>query len=177
MTNTLKRVAVHLFLDGSRGVYIPQAFAETINPTHWQGLDGGSLQILAKGPDNALYWPTWDEILNSARYIDIDGTEYVLHHDGDLFMVAPELMSEEEKRNFNMDDGEITTEPDTDPYRVIMAELRKYADAVGDNWKQSLLLDWSRAGTSVRGIEWSHLQVLRNTKGPSWLETFTFEEA
>ena len=55
-----------------------------------------------------------------------------------------------------------------------LCELRKYADRVGDNWKESLLHDWARAGTRVHGIEYAYLHCIRNRFGPSWLETFEF---
>ena len=67
------------------------------------------------------------------------------------------------------------------PSRHISAEqlstLRVYADAVGEEWKKRLAIDWMRAGTSVRLYphHYATLHGLRSMPGAfKWLDTFEF---
>lgn len=73
-----------LFIDSSRGVYIPQSFAEEINPKDWTGIDAEDLDVLRSGPDHESYWDAWQSVLDYAETKD----GRVLHQDGDLWLVA-----------------------------------------------------------------------------------------
>jgi hypothetical protein len=73
-----------LFLDGNRGVYIPQHFAEAISPADWTGIDAEDLDVLRAGPDHESYWDAWQDVLDHAETKD----GRVLHQDGDLWLVA-----------------------------------------------------------------------------------------
>jgi hypothetical protein len=74
---------VYLFLDGNRGIYIPQNFAESIDPADWTGIDAGDLDVLKAGPDHESYWDAWQSVLDYAE--SKDGA--VLHQDGDLWVI------------------------------------------------------------------------------------------
>ena len=72
-----------LILDSSRGVYIPQVFAETID---WNMLDNWNEEqkaILLAGPYHESYWDVWNEILDNCE--TVDGGK--LHQDGDVWVV------------------------------------------------------------------------------------------
>ena len=73
-----------LFLDGSRGIYIPQKFAEMIDPQDWTGIEPQDLDVLRSGPDHEFYWDAWTSVLDYAETKD----GRVLHQDGDLWLVA-----------------------------------------------------------------------------------------
>jgi hypothetical protein len=73
----------HLFLDGNRGIYIPQNFAESIDIADWTGIDAGDLDVLKAGPDQESYWDAWQSVLDYAE--SKDGA--VLHQDGDLWLI------------------------------------------------------------------------------------------
>jgi hypothetical protein len=73
-----------LFLDGNRGVYIPQHFAEAIDVQDWTGIDAEDLDVLRAGPDHESYWDAWQTVLDHAETLD----GRVLHQDGDLWLVA-----------------------------------------------------------------------------------------
>ena len=85
-----------LLLDGSRGVYIPQKFAE--NYTYdkdeyvpffkWQGIDEENRHILLSGPDHIEYWDAWEEVLCLAYFIDQYDVRHTLEQDGDLFAIS-----------------------------------------------------------------------------------------
>ena len=52
--------------------------------------------------------------------------------------------------------------------------LNRYAEAAGEDWIDSLLTDWMRAGSEIcrdHGIEYALLHQLRNSHGPTWLAT------
>ena len=88
-------------LDSARGIYIPQAFAEQFSADEW-GIGAEEFEILLAGPDNELYWETWDDVLHNAEYIDPKGNKYRLHQDDDLFAYCLERMTlEEQSQLFN----------------------------------------------------------------------------
>ena len=73
-----------LLLDSSRGVYIPQHFAESIDVEGWTGIKAEDLDVLRAGPDAEFYWDAWQSLLDYAETKD----GRVLHQDGDLWLVA-----------------------------------------------------------------------------------------
>jgi hypothetical protein len=80
-----------LYADSARGVYIPQHFAKTIERQYVEGVDLNDLDLLAKGPNDEsvsdIYWDVWTEILDRAKVTDGMGVTYLLHQDGDLWLV------------------------------------------------------------------------------------------
>ena len=86
-----------LFCDSSSGRYIPQRFAAEIMPQYLQGVSQDELNELAD-PDGEFYWDTWNTILDNATVVYGDHT-YRLHHDGDLWLVCDELLTDEERIN------------------------------------------------------------------------------
>lgn len=96
---------VILFADGARGIYIPQYFAQSIKKEMVRGVSDEDWQILEAGPDHDLYWETWDTVERNAE-VTLDGHKYTLTYGeggGDLFLICPELMSDEEKENFGIE--------------------------------------------------------------------------
>ena len=88
-----------LFCDSSSDRYIPQRFAAEIMPQYLQGVTQDQLNELSD-PDNEWYWDTWETVLNSAKVIDNKtGQTFTLHHDGDLWLLDLDNMTEEEKQN------------------------------------------------------------------------------
>lgn len=92
---------VTLALSDARGVYIPQHFVEGFSLEAW-GLspDSWAVQQCLAGPESEGYWDAWDELLRTAKHVDGNGIEWTLHQDGDLWFVALDWMTEEEKENF-----------------------------------------------------------------------------
>ena len=93
--------AVSLLLSDSRGIYIPQHFAQDFDLAAW-GIDPESEDIksLNEGPESEWYWEAWESILNKAQYRDAADNVYTLHQDGDLWALCVERMTDEEKSNF-----------------------------------------------------------------------------
>lgn len=71
-------------LDGARGVYIPQGFAECYNHKIWNYSEKDE-KVLLEGPYYEYYWETWADVLDAAYCIDEDGKTWTLYQDGDLF--------------------------------------------------------------------------------------------
>ena len=95
--------AIELLLDSARGSYIPRDFVESMDVPKW-GLDPESWQVKAcADPDSELYWEAWESIVNNAE-ANLEGYTYRLHHDGDLWAVDYDRMTEEEKINFGFED-------------------------------------------------------------------------
>ena len=92
-----KPPAIALLLDEARGIYIPHAFVENFDMTAW-GIDEDSdaVAVLREGPENEYYWDAWYEILQDARH----DSGHTLHHDGNLFAVCDDRMTDEEYREF-----------------------------------------------------------------------------
>lgn len=93
-----KEPAVILYADSSRGIYIPQFFAESCNEGVWK-VKEEDLQCLRQGPDAEGYWDTWVSVLDNATAINRNGDTYHLHQTehGDLWALCYERMTDEEK--------------------------------------------------------------------------------
>jgi hypothetical protein len=82
-----------LYSDASRGIYIPQHFALTVDGCALYGYDTDDLAVLQSGPDHPDYWEAWDNILHTAYVLDhttktrSGPKTYKLHHDDDLWLV------------------------------------------------------------------------------------------
>jgi len=85
MSNKAKQA--DLYASASRGIFIPQHFAET---AYWDKFEGWSEEqkaVLLSGPDHESYWDVWQEVLD-----DVTTTcGGVLYQDGDLWIVWPQL--------------------------------------------------------------------------------------
>lgn len=103
MIKKLKHDPVMLFCDSASGRYIPQRFAAEIMPQFLCGVSQDELNELAD-PDSEYYWDTWDRVLNNARVV-IDGQTFILHHDGDLWLLDLDNTTKEQKQNFYPDDS------------------------------------------------------------------------
>lgn len=92
---------IDILLNDSRGVYIPQNFAESFNMEDW-GVSDEDRDILLAGPDsdNEYYWDAWDDVLSNASYTDKNGNIWYLYQDGDLFAYCDHLMTDEEYEGF-----------------------------------------------------------------------------
>lgn len=92
---------IYLILADSRGDYIPQIFAQRCT-TNWKNIEPEDLEILLKGPDEELYWDTWESVMDSATYTDPKGYVWKLLSwwGGGLWTYCEELMTDEEKLNF-----------------------------------------------------------------------------
>lgn len=99
-----KEPAVILLADSSRGVYIPQAFAEMCGEDIWSVRED-DLQDLRQGPEGEYYWDTWISVLDNAT-ATLKGDTYRLlqTEHGDLWALCYERMTDEEKENFGFEE-------------------------------------------------------------------------
>jgi len=91
-----------ILMSDSRGVYIPQNFAESYHMDQW-GVSDHDRDCLLSGPDyteNEFYWEAWENVVSNACYIDKNGNVWRLWQEGDLFSYCLELMTDEEYCNF-----------------------------------------------------------------------------
>lgn len=84
-----------LLLDGNRGVYVPQAFAEGFDLNDWGITDEEDIAILLAGPEEEFYWDVWERVLSDASYTDTDGHTWSLYQEGDLWSVRDDHEWEE----------------------------------------------------------------------------------
>ena len=89
---------ITLLLDSSRGQYIPRDFVQGFNLEKFHGISQQDIET-CQNPENEFYWESWETILNNARYTE-NARIFTLHHDGDLWLLCIDEMSEEEKVNF-----------------------------------------------------------------------------
>jgi hypothetical protein len=107
MEYDLPDTAIH-YADWTRGVYIPQFFAESVKRECVSGISVESLDLLLIDPNGEYesesdldkqesYWDTWTYILDNARVTDPrNGNVYVLYQDGDLWLVPENWNPERE---------------------------------------------------------------------------------
>ena len=74
--------AVLLAID-AMGVYIPQSFADAIDPTFWRYIKESDLDTLKAGPEFLSYWEAWIDVLDNAETLD----GRVLWQDNDLWVI------------------------------------------------------------------------------------------
>lgn len=91
---------IKCILDSNRGIYIPKFFAEDFDLSKFEGINDEDIETLKSGPDAEWYWEAWESVLNNAKHTDDEGIEWTLHHDGDLFLVATDELSDEDFENF-----------------------------------------------------------------------------
>jgi hypothetical protein len=65
-----------------------------------------------------------------------------------------------------------TTTATREPTALQTVTLLAYAAQHGRTWKTKLHADWRQSGSRTFDGEWAPLQQLRNTLGPSWLESY-----
>lgn len=107
MKSTLSLVKSIFILDGHRGTYIPQQFAEEmLSPTHSYRFTSSDharviqtmLTELAEGQDNKFYWDNWNDILTSFNEIRKMSTNELFYltqsEDGDLWLVHEDELEE-----------------------------------------------------------------------------------
>ena len=92
-------------VDGRHGVFVPQWFAQTVNRELLSGVTAETLDYLAKeeSVEDVDFWDAWDSVLNNAR-ITHNGKIYHLHHDGDLFAIDWDNLTEEESAALGLED-------------------------------------------------------------------------
>ena len=91
---------VIILYDSHHGLYLPSVWAG--NSENIWNIKQEDWNYIAN-PENIEkddYWDLWDMILSNAEYVDSTGKVWTLHHDGDLFAVALDSMTEQEKINF-----------------------------------------------------------------------------
>lgn len=88
MDDEIDLTDAELYANDSRGVYIPQFFAESVKRDCVEGVTEEQFKILLEGPNAEWYWETWDEVTNNAVLTDpTNGKRFYLYQDGDLWMV------------------------------------------------------------------------------------------
>jgi len=121
-----KENAVTLLLSDERGQYIPRDLisddrGQTVNLKNceiWHIKESDATELL--NPENEYYWDTWTDVLDSA-YAVIAGDKFTLHHDGDLWALCLERMTDEECENFGFE----VDKPDTG-WRTITYQVAKH---------------------------------------------------
>lgn len=98
------KTEVQLYLDDSRGQYIPRDFARSTKRDCISNVKQSDLDYLALGPDGCLddcqelqegetvrgefYWDVWQDVLDNAILTDpTSGQKFTLWQNGSLFLV------------------------------------------------------------------------------------------
>lgn len=76
-----------LYACDSRGIYIPQYFAESCKREMVHGVSAETWATLEAGPDHEFYWDAWDDVMRDAKIRTPDGQEGFLYQDGDLWII------------------------------------------------------------------------------------------
>lgn len=82
-----------LLLSDSYGIYIPKLWADEISSEEEAedlGVSWEDVLLCQSGPEEERYWEAWQEILDSAQWID-DGEDWRLHQSGDLWRVRADV--------------------------------------------------------------------------------------
>lgn len=83
-----------LFLSDSRGVYIPQHFAQSVDFANMGGIDPADWAEIERGPDHEWYWEAWAAICDNGTVRSPDsGKVYALYQDGDFWLIPLERVT------------------------------------------------------------------------------------
>lgn len=93
--------ALALLLDSNRGTFIPRDFVTEYDLARWHGINPFDIET-CKDPDNEGYWDAWTAIMDNATFEE-NGHTWRLMQDGELWAYCPELMTDEQKRNWGFD--------------------------------------------------------------------------
>ena len=93
------KYSINLLVPDSHGKYVPQVFREKFDLALWDGIRNENIATIDAGPDHGWYWEAWNDILESATYTK-DGDTYRLWHDGDLWAICDERMTDKEYEEF-----------------------------------------------------------------------------
>lgn len=91
---------IECLLDSARGVYVPRDFVEGFDLAKFGIVLSDWEQEVLKDPETEGYWDAWQRVEGEASYTHDNGDVYTLHHDGDLFMVCVDNLTEEEQEQF-----------------------------------------------------------------------------
>ena len=97
--------AITLLLDSNRGQFIPRDFVNEFKLEKF-GFVEDQIELYKEEmqePSHEYYWDNWNSILMNACYKQ-DENEFYLYQNGDLWLVCPELMNDEEKENFGFNE-------------------------------------------------------------------------
>lgn len=90
---------IEILCDSHHGQYIPKIMIKRLIDNGWQGITDENVDD-CRYPDQEWYWEAWNDVVNNANFADENGNVWGLYHNGDLFAVCYDLMTEEEKQNF-----------------------------------------------------------------------------
>jgi len=86
-----------LLLSDSHGVYIPQLYCQTLSEEEAEdsGISWQDVLTCQSGPEEELYWETWQQICDSAEWEE-DGERWCLLQNGDLWQVRADAVIPQE---------------------------------------------------------------------------------
>ncbi len=77
-----------LYLNDSRGIFIPQRFAMETKRECVAGITDEDWETILAGPGGEWYWESWDSIQQNAILTDpTNGQQFSLYQDGDLWLI------------------------------------------------------------------------------------------
>jgi hypothetical protein len=95
---TIENNAV-LIADSHHGVYIPQLVVKgELNNPNWDFSEcsKGDIETVISGPDNEFYWDAWNNIEQTVKITDNEGTVYFLCQNEDLWAIPEECAEQVE---------------------------------------------------------------------------------
>lgn len=94
---------IELLCDSHHGVYLPSVWcSNTENIWNIKQEDWDYLSDASNLEDDYYYWDVWNDILNDACYTDKHGVVWTLHQDGDLWAIAYDELSIDEKEELGL---------------------------------------------------------------------------
>ena len=94
---------INLLFSSDLEPYIPRLFAKEAYRLLFDGIEQVDIDALIGEFDRDRYWEAWDNILSKATYTNSVGYVYHLYHDGDLWLVCDELLTDQEREELYHD--------------------------------------------------------------------------
>lgn len=84
-----RRDYLKILLGGQLGIHLPKAFINGF--TGWSCISDENANILRSGPTAIGYGYAWVEVLDIARFTDVDDNTWRLYQHGGLFMIRDDV--------------------------------------------------------------------------------------
>lgn len=104
----MSRPEMMLWLEDTRGIYIPQAFAKSFRDREKDvaGVSPESWATLEVGPEDEWYWDIWDSVRDNAIVTDEHGNKYTVYQEGHCWLVPVGMQWADDGEGFKWPDEE-----------------------------------------------------------------------
>lgn len=93
---------IELLCDSHHGVYLPSVWCSNTENIWGIKQEDWDYLLDASNLEDEYYWDVWNDVLSYASYIDDNGVAWTLYQDEDLWAIAYDELSIDEKEELGL---------------------------------------------------------------------------